>query len=156
MIARFKKNSYQWSPLAVTLIIILACISLPDALGGKGLVSSTAKHAPETVLRRVILEKLNWPISPPSLDGKYICGVDWSTGNLAVHELITGNEREVTNKKGAWDDSADFAYWSLISPDSTKVAYLWYNDDKDENFTKPHPPSHNRRRWHGTTIVLFI
>jgi len=134
MIARFKKNSYQWSPLAVILIIILVCISLPDALGGKGLVSSTAKHAPETVLRRVILEKLNWPISPPSLDGKYICGVDWSTGNLAVHELTTGNEREVTNKKGAWDDSADFAYWSLISPESTKVAYLWCNDDKDENF----------------------
>ncbi len=134
MIARFKKNSYQWSPLAVTLIIILACISLPDALGGKGLVSSTAKHAPETVLRQVILEKLKWPISPPSLDGKYICGVDWSTGNLAVHELTTGDEHELTNKKGAWDYSADFAYWSLISPDSTKVAYLWCNDDKDENF----------------------
>jgi len=31
MIAQFKKNSYQWSPLAVFLILILAWISLSDA-----------------------------------------------------------------------------------------------------------------------------
>jgi Tol biopolymer transport system component/beta-lactamase regulating signal transducer with metallopeptidase domain len=134
MIAKFKNDSRRSSPFAVILIIILACVSLPDALGDKGLVSSSAGHAPETVMRRVILKRLQWPISPPSLDGRCICGIDWSTGNLAVHELTTGNEREVTNKNGAWDDSADFAFWSLISPDSTKVTYLWCNDDKDENF----------------------
>lgn len=31
MIAEFKKNSYQWSPLAVGLIIVLGCVSLPNA-----------------------------------------------------------------------------------------------------------------------------
>lgn len=31
LIAQFKKNSYRWSPLSLALIIILGCISLPDA-----------------------------------------------------------------------------------------------------------------------------
>ena len=31
MIAQFKRNSYRWSPLAGVLMVVLACISLPDA-----------------------------------------------------------------------------------------------------------------------------
>jgi len=31
MITQFKKNSYKWSPLAVMLIVVLACISLPNS-----------------------------------------------------------------------------------------------------------------------------
>jgi len=47
MIARFKKNSYQWSPLGVILIIILGCVSLPDAIRAKASGISAAE--PETV-----------------------------------------------------------------------------------------------------------
>jgi beta-lactamase regulating signal transducer with metallopeptidase domain len=46
MIARFKKNSYQWSPLAVILIILLACVSLPDARRTKASETSAAKPTP--------------------------------------------------------------------------------------------------------------
>jgi beta-lactamase regulating signal transducer with metallopeptidase domain/Tol biopolymer transport system component len=35
MIARFKNNSYRWSPLAVTLVAVLCGVSLPDAGSGK-------------------------------------------------------------------------------------------------------------------------
>jgi len=43
MIAEFKKNSYRWSPLAVILIILLACVSLPDARRTKASETSAAK-----------------------------------------------------------------------------------------------------------------
>jgi beta-lactamase regulating signal transducer with metallopeptidase domain/Tol biopolymer transport system component len=35
MIAKFKSNSYRWSPLAVTLVVALGCASLPNARSGK-------------------------------------------------------------------------------------------------------------------------
>ena len=43
MIARFKNNSYRWSPLAVALIVILCCISLPDARSGEAAQPSAAE-----------------------------------------------------------------------------------------------------------------
>jgi beta-lactamase regulating signal transducer with metallopeptidase domain/Tol biopolymer transport system component len=43
MIARFKNNSYRWSPLAVALIAMLCCISLPDGKPGKAAEPSVAK-----------------------------------------------------------------------------------------------------------------
>ncbi len=42
MIARFKNNSYRWSPLAVTLVVVLSCASLPDAGSRKAAQPSTA------------------------------------------------------------------------------------------------------------------
>ena len=43
MIARFKNKSYRWSPLAVALIVILCCVSWPDARPGKAGETSVAK-----------------------------------------------------------------------------------------------------------------
>jgi len=42
MITQFKSNSYGWSPLAVSLIVALCCISLPNARPGKAAESSAA------------------------------------------------------------------------------------------------------------------
>ncbi len=61
-----------------------------------------------------------------SLDGRYITFVDWSTGNLTVQELATGENRHLT-QKGTWLDSDDYALGSRISSDSRSVAYAWYN-----------------------------
>jgi beta-lactamase regulating signal transducer with metallopeptidase domain/dipeptidyl aminopeptidase/acylaminoacyl peptidase len=43
MIARFTNNSYRWSPLAVALIVVLCCVSLPDAKSGKAAEPSAAR-----------------------------------------------------------------------------------------------------------------
>jgi beta-lactamase regulating signal transducer with metallopeptidase domain/Tol biopolymer transport system component len=43
MITRFKNNSYRWSPLAVALIAVLCCISLPDARSGRAAEPLAAK-----------------------------------------------------------------------------------------------------------------
>jgi beta-lactamase regulating signal transducer with metallopeptidase domain/Tol biopolymer transport system component len=47
MIAKFKNNSYRWSPLAVGLIVILCCISLPDARSGKAAQPTSASASVE-------------------------------------------------------------------------------------------------------------
>jgi Tol biopolymer transport system component len=62
-----------------------------------------------------------------SPDGRYLSYVDWFTGELALHDLITGTDRRLTNK-GTWLDSADFAEESAISRDGKQVAYSWFND----------------------------
>jgi tetratricopeptide (TPR) repeat protein len=61
-----------------------------------------------------------------SPDGRYLSYVDWDTGDLALHDLVTGADRRLTNK-GTWGDSYEFAQDSVISPDGKQVAYSWYS-----------------------------
>jgi Tol biopolymer transport system component len=62
----------------------------------------------------------------PSHDGRYLSYVDTTTGDLAVRETSTGRCRLLTRKPSS---SKEFAYFSTISPDSTQVAYAWFNDE---------------------------
>jgi Tol biopolymer transport system component len=64
-------------------------------------------------------------ISP---DGRYLSCVDWDTGDLAVHDFVTGADRRLTNK-GSWTDSDEFAEESAISRDGKLVAYSWFNGE---------------------------
>lgn len=64
-----------------------------------------------------------------SPDGRYLSYVDWDTGDLALHDFATGEDRRLTNK-GTWAQSGDFAEESTLSPDGTQVAYSWYTDSK--------------------------
>lgn len=61
-------------------------------------------------------------------DGRYLSCVDWDTGNLALHDFTTGEDRRLTNK-GGWSDSDEFAEESAISRDGKQVAYAWFNKD---------------------------
>jgi beta-lactamase regulating signal transducer with metallopeptidase domain/Tol biopolymer transport system component len=47
MIAQFKNNSYRWSPLAVALIVVLGCVSLPDARSAKAAQPASASVSAE-------------------------------------------------------------------------------------------------------------
>ena len=58
-----------------------------------------------------------------SPDGRVLSFTDWSTGDLALHDLTTGRDRRLTNKKD-WND-AQFAMGSAISRDGKQVAYGW-------------------------------
>ncbi len=72
------------------------------------------------------------------MDGRYLSFVDWSTGgNLALHDLRTGNDRRLTNsaaKNGNVTYSADvqYAQESTISRDGKRAAYGWWNKDRSE------------------------
>jgi Tol biopolymer transport system component len=63
-----------------------------------------------------------------SSDGRYLSFVDWDTGDLAVRDLTTGMSRHLTDK-GSWEDSDEFAEYSVMSPDGKQVAYAWSNKD---------------------------
>src|SRR3954453_7675472 len=60
----------------------------------------------------------------PSRDGKYLSYADARTGNLAVRELASGVSRALTSKPAG---SKEFAYFSTIASDSSRVAYAWFN-----------------------------
>lgn len=63
-----------------------------------------------------------------SPDGRFLSYVDWSTGDLAVRDLMIGENRRLTNK-GSWLESGEFAQFSAISPDSKQIVYGWFNKD---------------------------
>jgi Tol biopolymer transport system component len=67
------------------------------------------------------------PMGAPSADGKYLSYTDWSTGDLGLRDLATGQNRRLTNT-GGWETSGDFAEFSVPSPDGREVAYAWFND----------------------------
>ena len=64
----------------------------------------------------------------PSPDGRYLTFVDWTTGDLAVRDLASGEKRRLT-EKGEWHESKAYAEYSVVSPDSRQVAYIWFNQE---------------------------
>ncbi len=64
-------------------------------------------------------------ISP---DGRYLSGVDWTTGDLVLRDLATGKMRRLTN-----EGSSPEVRGSAISPDGKEVAYNWFNKDGSQD-----------------------
>jgi Tol biopolymer transport system component len=64
----------------------------------------------------------------PSPDGRYLSYVNWYTANLAVRDLETGTNRDLTDE-GTWMGKSQFAYYSVWSPDGRRIAYTWANGD---------------------------
>jgi Tol biopolymer transport system component len=62
-----------------------------------------------------------------SSDGRYISYPDWKTGNLAVHDFVTGTDRAITTA-GTWEKKGEaaFAEESVFSRDGKQIAYGWY------------------------------
>jgi beta-lactamase regulating signal transducer with metallopeptidase domain/Tol biopolymer transport system component len=128
MIAKFKNNSYQWSPLGAVLIIILACVSLPDAKRTKASEEAALEPAPPVTLRQVWSGPDADAYGGPSPDGRYLSHTEWKNGDLAIRELATGKTRRLTEmKKGGRKKFFRFALNSVISPDGKLIAYSWTN-----------------------------
>jgi len=130
MITQFKKNSYQWSPLPVLLIIAIGCTSLSDMKRSKLEDAKVLGYGPATTLRKILPEDGDFANVSP--DGKYLCDADPDTGNLAIRDLSTGRRWPVTDKK-SWEDSDECALDAAISPDSQCVAYLWQDYASDSS-----------------------
>ncbi len=122
MIAQFNKNSYQWSPLAVFLILAVSFVSLSFAVGNKGQNTFLPKSEPEISLRRVKTGPMSDFSGRPSLDGRYMCDIrptsELTIAEIVVRDLVTGEVRALTkvSRAGGWG--------LVISPESMHVAYM--------------------------------
>lgn len=65
-------------------------------------------------------------LGAPSRDGRWLSFADPESGELAVRDLSTGEVRFLTRKTPA--EAGQFAYFSVIAPDSRHVAYAWFNE----------------------------
>jgi Tol biopolymer transport system component len=64
----------------------------------------------------------------PSADGRYLPYTDWETGDLAVRDLLTGENRRLTDNHNR-GDSVEIAHAAVPSPDGQQVAYGWFNKE---------------------------
>jgi Tol biopolymer transport system component len=71
-----------------------------------------ARHAPEGGMGMV------------SRDGRYISFRDSATGNLMLHDLQTGRDRQLTTT--ARNDPKEYTEDSVISRDGAQIAYAWF------------------------------
>ncbi len=67
----------------------------------------------------------------PSPDGRYFSYVNWTKGNLAVHDFQTGENRDLTDE-GTWETPNQFCDVSIWSPDSKQIAYYWIDRGRGE------------------------
>ncbi len=122
MISQFKKNSYQWSPLAIFLILAVCFVSLSFAVGGKSQNTFLPKSEPSISLRRIKTGPMSDFSGPPSLDGHYMCDFqptsELTIAEMVIRDLATGEIRPLTkvSRLGMW--------YPTISPGSTHIAYM--------------------------------
>ena len=75
------------------------------------------------VMRRVWSGRDVDNLGTPTPDGSHLTFVDWSTGNLAIRDMDTGEARNLTHKEIS---GGGYAELSVVSPDGKQVAYHWY------------------------------
>lgn len=126
MIARSERPAYKMTPLAITLMIVMGCVSVPGPRHDGGSQVGALDRGSAMTLKKL---KDDWGgfanISP---DGRYLCDVDdWDEGNLTIWDLATGKRWPVTGN-GPGEYSNHYALDAAMSPDSRKVAYLWYEE----------------------------
>ena len=83
-----------------------------------------APNSPGMVVRQVWAGPDVDLLGAPSLDGRYLSFVDWETGDLAIRDLSSGEKRRLTNRP-----PGEFAFYSRLSPDGQKVAYVWVDKE---------------------------
>ena len=93
---------------------VLLCIAVPSVIAQEPDKAAATHYK--------VAEVGPGAISP---DGRFLSYTDWSTGDLAVQDLKTGEKRHLTDK-GSWLKAPEFAQAvQAISPDGKQVAYGW-------------------------------
>jgi Tol biopolymer transport system component len=64
----------------------------------------------------------------PTPDGRYFAQPDYSTGDVALRDLVTGEVRRLTDG-GSWEPPEQYAVNVSVSPDGKTAAYSWSVQD---------------------------
>ena len=110
----------------LALVAVAAVVLWGPIMNPPGPLTEAAEAA-GIVVRQVWAEKNTDTGGTPSPDGRYISGVDWDTGDIAVRDLESGEIRRLT-KKGTWvENPVEYGLLSAFSPDGRQVAFTWLN-----------------------------
>ncbi len=104
--------------MRVSIGVFLCCMLASAVMAGDPAES-------ETMPSKVADLDVWGSVSP---DGRWLAFVDWSTGDIAVRELGTGQDRRLTNKV-SWLESGEFGMFPTFSPGGERIAYTWFNRD---------------------------
>jgi Tol biopolymer transport system component len=86
-----------------------------------------ARRGPEGVVKRQLVGP-DGPVEggSPSPDGRYVAYTDWTTNNIAIRDLGTGEARQLTTT-GSPSRPPQFGMDPAFSADGQYVAYEWHN-----------------------------
>jgi len=62
-----------------------------------------------------------------SSDGRLLSYIDWGQGDVAVHNLVTGEDRVLIHEANLEASPESFAQSPKISKDGSQIAYFWWN-----------------------------
>lgn len=68
-----------------------------------------------------------------SLDGRYLSFPDWETGDLVLHDVLTGSDRRLTDQATLEHPNMAMAASPSFSRDAKQVAYSWFNGKRKRN-----------------------
>ena len=128
----FRPKEIMFGILVVALTIITPFVSAQDTKRsptGSGQAAAQTLSGGTGTVRRVStvgpyvgLSRVGSSVSP---DGRYLAYTDWTTGDLAVRDLVTGEDRRVTNK-GPFAKVVEFAeFFMQFSGDGKRLAHIW-------------------------------
>lgn len=145
MIAKFKDNSYRWSLPAAALIILLACVALPNPRGTQASVvpakephDAAVDRSPDgdgtqagPLIRELKID-IGWNTSLSlSRDGNMLafCRRKNRKENIVVRNILTGQETEVTNHVAA------HAWIPVFCPDGNQIIYTLMQENTNRLHT---------------------
>jgi Tol biopolymer transport system component len=130
--------------ILVFALLTASCRSEPETPADAGQVlaaglpistasaSAAEQDSSPMVVRRLWLTPACQFWGDPSPDGRYFTFVDRNTGDVAVHDFRTGEDRRVTSDGSAAGDTPQQAILSNVSPDGQLIAYGWYREGAEE------------------------
>jgi beta-lactamase regulating signal transducer with metallopeptidase domain/Tol biopolymer transport system component len=126
----WRTRKLMTAAVALVALVMTAAVLPMGSAGQIGVAGGKADN--QFTLKKLgpVQGQLLGQVSP---DGKYISFVDWDTGDLAVREVATGQEKRLTNK-GPWAQSGAMVFQSRWAPDGQKIVYDWWDWDKEPGF----------------------
>jgi Tol biopolymer transport system component len=79
------------------------------------------------LLTRLVSSSMKWDVSSISPDGRYASYTDWDTGNLMLHDFVSGADRALTTAGSTKNGERASALRSVISRDGRQIAYEWWD-----------------------------